>query len=236
MNFQLCEGWAPLAGAIQDQLYLSFDHTLVHSASGRQCHRLPARFTTGNTLPWGHLGSLLLLNWGDVQHLQRRLNMPRIQDEALLWNPAPHDPKWPTQPRSPGRSKRGHSAGSRPPHSRTGTLLPSCCSLFSNCTCSFLLSCSSSLTLFCSFRKTVMSMAAFSRPISFKGRQGAGRGGFNGIDAIGNTQHLTACLSSSCLSPLALPNLDPCLRYEATANRPSFCIFKVVLQAHFLSR
>lgn len=63
-----------------------------------------------------------------------------------------------------------------------------------------------------------------------------GEEGFNGIDAIGNTQHLPACLTSSCLSPLTLPNLDPCLRYEATANRPSFCIFKVVLQAHFLSR
>lgn len=49
------------------------------------------------------------------------------------------------------------------------------CSFFSSWACSFFLSSSSSLTRFCSFRKRVMSMAAFSIPISWSRTGGRGK-------------------------------------------------------------
>ena len=128
---------------------------------------------------------------------------------------AQHDPAGSHPAHVPWQDEQGHfeasTLGACPCRlaapSRTGTLLPSCCSFFSSCTCSCFLSCSSSRTLFCSFRKTVMSMAAFSRPISFRGRQEAGREGFNSKDALGNTHvpHVS-CLSSVSLLDITNPD------------------------------
>lgn len=120
--------------------------------------------------------------------------------------------------------------------SHTWTFLLSCWSLFSSWTCSFFLSCSSSRTLFCSFRKTAMSMAAFSRPISFKGRRGARKRRFKQLKCL-REHSAPHCLLLYQLAVFALfPNISPHLRYKANANRPSFLILKLALQAHFLSR